>query len=88
VPAIVTGISLTPDMMRKYTGAQFGMEVNRQKDLVKHAIGRHVAAYIEDQHCNGKGGLDNLHQEVDADRIKAEFSFCIFAHVYKHRLQT
>ena len=49
---------------------------------------RHVAAYIDNQHCNGKGGLDHLHQEVDADGIKAECPFCIFAHVYKHRLQT
>ncbi len=34
MPAIVTGMSLTPDMTRKHTDDQFGMEVNCEKDLV------------------------------------------------------
>ena len=37
MPAIVTGMSLTPDIMRKYTDDQFGKEVNCEKDLVKVA---------------------------------------------------
>ncbi len=32
--AIVTGMILTPDMMRKYADDQFGMEVHCEKDLV------------------------------------------------------
>ena len=37
MPAVVTGMGLTPDMMRKYTDDQFGMETNGEKDLVKVA---------------------------------------------------
>ncbi len=34
MPAVVTGMNLTPDMMRKYEDDQFGMETNCEKDLV------------------------------------------------------
>ena len=37
MPAIVTGMSLTPDIMRKYTDDQFGIETNCEKDLIKVA---------------------------------------------------
>lgn len=44
-------------------------------------------AYIKYKHANGKRGFDNLHQEVDADRIEAELALRILAQVHQHWLQ-
>lgn len=45
-------------------------------------------AYIKYEHANRKCGLDDLYQEVDADRIEAEVALRILAQVHQHRLQT
>lgn len=44
-------------------------------------------AYIDNEHDDGKRGFDHLHQEVDADRVKAEAALRILAQVHQHRLQ-
>lgn len=44
-------------------------------------------AYIKNQHANCKRGLDNLHQEVNADRVEAEAALRVLAEMHQHRLQ-
>ena len=44
--------------------------------------------HVKNEHANGKYGLYNFHQEVDADWVEAEFALRVFAQVHQHRLES